>query len=324
MGDPAVASPSASDPVLTLPPWLGRPSTPSGPGTSEARRVRLDFVARTLVGALEVVRRALYAEEIARRDGLLQRASPEVKILCFLALILAAGLSRGLAPLALLYGGCVLLAALGRLDLRSFLGRTGLVVLFFTGLIVLPGMTSLVHPGEPLVVLVRFGPDARLGPLALPSELSLTRQGLTGGLMVMLRAATSVSLVTLLTVTTGWFELLRGLRALGLPAAVGMLFTLTYRYIFVLLTVVQDMYAAWQARVLGGRAGDAGRRLGAAAAYALFLRSEALAREIHQAMLARGFQGRVAFVQRRRSSVWASGALAALTLLMLGGVYVVR
>jgi cobalt/nickel transport system permease protein len=241
MGDPAVASPSASDPVLTLPPWLGRPSAPSGPGTSEARRVRLDFVARTLVGALEVVRRALYAEEIARRDGLLQRASPEVKILCFLALILAAGLSRGLAPLALLYGGCVLLAALGRLDLRSFLGRTGLVVLFFTGLIVLPGMTSLVHPGEPLVVLVRFGPDARLGPLALPSELSLTRQGLTGGLMVMLRAATSVSLVTLLTVTTGWFELLRGLRALGLPAAVGMLFTLTYRYIFVLLTVVQDM-----------------------------------------------------------------------------------
>ncbi len=321
MADPAPASGPAPGSTLTLPSWLGRGSDPAAPPALKDRRVRLDFAARTLVGTLEVVRRGLFAEELARRDGLLQRAAPKVKLLCFLALILAAGLSRSLPPLALLYGSCLVLALLGRLDARSFLLRTWLVVLIFTGLIVLPGMTSLVTPGEPLVVLLRFGPDARLGPLGLPPEVSITRQGLSGGLLVMLRAATSVSLAAILTLTTGWFELLRGLEGLGFPAAVGMVLTLAYRYIFVLLTAAQDMYYAWQARVIGGSVGRAGRLLGAAAAYALFFRSEALAREVHQAMLARGFRGRPAFVGRRPYSAGASGLLVAFTLLVLLGAY---
>ncbi len=322
MADPAAASDPAPGSTLTLPPWLGRGAGPAGPAGLNGRRVRLDFAARTLVGTLEVVRRALFAEELARRDGFLQRAAPRVKILCFLGLILAAGLSRSLPPLALLYGSCLLLALLGRLDARSFLLRTWLVVLVFTGLVVLPGTTSLVTPGEPLVVLLRFGPEARLGPLGLPPEVSITRQGLTGGLLVMLRAATSVSLAAILTLTTGWFDLLRGLQGLGLPATVGMVLTLAYRYIFVLLTVAQDMYYAWQTRVMGGSVGRAGRLLGAAAAYALFFRSETLAREVHQAMLARGFRGRPAFIGRGPYSAGASGLLAVFTLLVLLGVYV--
>ncbi len=322
MADLAADPGSAPGPTLTLPVWLGQGSAPAAPTEPVEGRVRLDFVARTLVTTLEVVQRTLFAEEVARRDGLLQRAVPGLKILSFLALILAAGLSRSLAPLALLYGSCLLLTVLGRLDFRSFLLRTWLVVLVFTGFIVLPGMTSLVTPGEPLLVLLRFESEARLGPLGLPSEVSITRQGLTGGLMVMLRAATSVSLAAILTLTTNWFEVLRGLQALGLPAAVGMVLTLAYRYIFVLLAVARDMYYAWQARVMGASVGRTGRMLGAAAAYALFFRSEALALEVHQAMLARGFRGRITFASRRPYSVGASALLGAITLLVLLGAYV--
>lgn len=322
MADLTAAPGAAPGPTLNLPSWLGQGLDPAGPTPPADRPVRLDFAARTLVGTLEVVQRTLFAGEVARRDGLLQRAAPGVKVLSFLALILAAGLSRSLAPLAFLYGTCLLLAVLGRLDARSFLLRTWLVVLIFTGFIVLPGMTSLVTPGEPLLVLVRFGPEARLGPLGLPPEVSITRQGLTGGLMVMLRAATSVSLAAILTLTTDWFEVLRGLQALGLPATVGMVLTLAYRYIFVLLAVARDMYYAWQVRAMGASIGRTGRMLGAAAAYALFFRSEALAREVHQAMLARGFRGRTTFASRRAYSVGASALLGAITLLVLLGACV--
>lgn len=320
MADPSAAPGTTPGPALTLPAWLG---SAVGPAAAEPgdRRVRLDFVGRTLVGTLEVVRRTLFAEEVARRDGLLQRTAPSVKVLCFLALIVAAGLSRSLPPLALVYAGCLLLAVLGRLSVLSFLLRTWLAVSLFTGLVVLPGMTSLVTPGEPVVTLVRFGPDARLGPVELPAEVGITRQGLTGGLLVMLRAAASVSLATILTLTTGWFELLRGLGGLGLPPVAGMLLTLAYRYIFVLLTVVRDMYYAWQARFLGRSAGRSGRLLGAAAAYALFVRSEVLAREVHQAMLARGFRGRPAFRSGPAYSWGASALLVLLTLVVLAGTY---
>jgi len=321
MADPSATPGAAAGSALTLPEWLGAGIGPSTAG-SASRRVRLDFVGRTLLGTADVVQRVLFAEEVARQDRLLQRASPAVKVVCFLALILAAGLSRSLPPLILIYASCILLTLLGGLNLGTFLLRTWLVVAVFTGLVVLPGTTSLVTPGDPVLTLLRFGSDAHLGPVKLPAEVSLTRPGLAGGLLVVLRAAASVSLATILTLTTGWFELLRGLGALGLPPAVGMLLTLAYRYIFVLLTVVRDMYYAWQARFLGSTPGRAGRLLGAAAAYALFLRSEALAREVHQAMLARGFRGRPAFVSRPAYSAAASGVLVALTIAALAGAYV--
>lgn len=319
MAGPSAASGKAPGPALTLPAWLG--SAVEAPAEPANRRVRLPFVGRTLVGTVEVVRRTLFAEETARRNGLLQRAAPAVKVVCFLALIVAAGLSRSLPPLGLIYAACVVLALLGRLGALSFLLRTWVVVIAFTGLVVLPGMTSLVTPGEPLVTLVHFGPGARLGPVGLPAEVSITRPGLTGGVLVMLRAAASVSLATILTLTTGWFELLRGLGQLGLPPVAGMLLTLAYRYIFVLLTVVQDMYYAWQARFVGGPAGRAGRLLGAAAAYALFVRSEVLAREVHQAMLARGFRGRPAFSSGPAYSRTASALLGLVTVAVLAGTY---
>jgi cobalt/nickel transport system permease protein len=320
MADSA-ATPAAPGSTLSLPDWLASGAAPAGVAGA-GRRVRLDFVGRTLLATAEVVQRVLFAEEIARQDRPLQRASPAVKVVCFLALMLAAGLSRSLPPLILIYASCVLLTLLGGLDLRTFLLRTWLVVAVFTGLVVLPGTTSLVTPGDPVLTLLRFGSDAHLGPVKLPADVSLTRPGLAGSLLVVLRAAVSVSLATILTLTTSWFELLRGLGTLGLPPVVGMLLTLTYRYIFVLLTVVRDMYYAWQARFLGSTPGRAGRLLGAAAAYALFLRSEVLAREVHQAMLARGFRGRAAFASRPAYSATASGVLVALTIAALAGAYV--
>ncbi len=321
MADPSATPGTATGSALSLPDWLGSGFAAPVAGGRVNRRVRLEFAGRTLVGTVDVVQRVLFAEEVARRDRVLQRAAPAVKIVCFFALILAAGLSRSLPPLILIYGSSVVLAFLGGLNARAFLLRTWLVVAVFTGFIVLPGMTNLVTPGDPVLTLVRFGPDARLGPVELPAELSITRPGLTGGLLVMLRAATSVSLATILTLTTGWFELLRGFGSLGLPPVAGLLLTLAYRYIFVLLTVVRDMYYAWQARFPGGTAGRAGRLLGAAAAYALFLRSDVLAREVHQAMLARGFRGRPAFASRPDYSATASALLVAITLVVLVGVY---
>src|SRR6185369_14132180 len=103
--------------------------------------------------------------------------------------------------------------------------------------------------------------------------------------------ATSISLVVLLTLTTPWVRLLAALCALGVPKMFVLIIGMAYRYLFLLLDSVDDMYTARKARTLsaatGGRRPTAeGRRFVAAGAGTLFGKAHQLSEEVHQAMTA--------------------------------------
>ena len=82
----------------------------------------------------------------------------------------------------------------------------------------------------------------------------------------------SISLVVLLTLTTPWVRLLAALRALLVPRIFILIIGMAYRYIFLLLNSVTDMYTARKARTVGNVDGEShdGRRFVAATAGALF------------------------------------------------------
>ena len=97
--------------------------------------------------------------------------------------------------------------------------------------------------------------------MSLPFGLGLTRQGLMAAAIITIRVAISISLVMLVTLTTPWARLLSALRALGVPRMFVLVIGMAYRYLFVLLGAVQDMYVARKARSIaperdarGGRA----------------------------------------------------------------------
>ena len=112
---------------------------------------------------------------------------------------------------------------------------------------------------------------------------------------LMAKSYLSALAVLLLVSTTPLPELLRGLERMGVPRYLLMVVQFLYRYLFVISEEAQHMRAAaqsksgWMRRVLFDRS-----KFGAAAAAlgVLFARSYGHAEGIHQAMLARGFQGR--------------------------------
>ena len=139
----------------------------------------------------------------------------------------------------------------------------------------------------------------------------------------MTRVATSISLVVLVTLTTPWTRLLAGLRALGVPKLFVLVIGMAYRYLFVLLASVQDMYVARRARAIAPeRDSQAGRAFVGATAGALFGKAHALSEEVHQAMTSRGYRGdaRTLDVARLRLADLATLATAVLTAaLLIGG-----
>ena len=245
------------------------------------------------------------------------RLDPRVKFLATLAFVVTASVLPASYWPGLLGLGLIIAAAIAAAGVpaRVALGRS-LVALPFA--LLAAASLPFLRPGPALLTL-------RLGPW----RLAATTTGLEALGAVLARSWLSVLAAGLLTATTPFPDLLGALQGLGLPRLLVATVSFLYRYLFVLVDEAQRLWQArqarsatshharsggslgWRAQVLGGMVGS------------LFIRSYERSERIYQAMLARGFQGEVRSLGRRRLSRldWQIGLalLLALAALVVGG-----
>jgi cobalt/nickel transport system permease protein len=200
----------------------------------------------------------LALERWSRLDGPLHRLDARVKIIVTLAMLLSISFTG--PQQAVLFGiHFLLLCAAGlfaKLPCWKVLGR---------GLIVLPFVAGVV------ILNLAGGEPARAWAVLARSYLSALA-------------------VLLLLATTSFPRLLRGFESLGVPRFFGMILHFVYRYLFVLFEQAHNMRRARRCRAPRGRRKSLFEAAAGAVAV-LFARSYGRAERIHQAMLARGFQG---------------------------------
>ncbi len=281
-----------------FPTWLATNGACPLPAAKHRWR-RADYLTKTLADIQKIMAEDMVQAGVAARQGLLQAYEPRVKVAATVLLLLAVALTTSLHALAAFHGLLLLTALASGISLRSYLLRTWTPALIFAGVAVLPAIFSWVTPGSPLFVIYS-GAEWRVGPLALPSELTVTRQGLTSAAMVMLRAAASLGLIVLLVKTTRWPALTKALHYLGMPAVFAMVLELTYRYLFLFLLLLADYLLGRRSRLVGGEAPLSGLRwTGGTLAGFLRLAGE-YGQEIAAAMQARGFSGEIQTVPPQR------------------------
>lgn len=244
------------------------------PAPSGTRR-GANFIERTLTGVSHTLEESLFAEDLARRPGLLQTRDARVKVLAILLLLIAVSLSHSLWILAGLYAVALLLAYASRLPMGFFVRRVWLLLPFFTGMIALPAF--FVTPGPALA--------------QLPFGLTITKTGALTALFLLLRVSTSVSFGILLVLTTPWNSVLRAMGVLKVPDVFILTLGMTYRYIYLLLHTANDMFLSRKSRVIGRMKPAEERRLLAASAGALLGKSLHLSEEVYLAMQSRGYRG---------------------------------
>lgn len=278
---------------------------------------RRDFVAETLSELTAAIQRSVFAEEYARRPGWLQALDPRVKLVTFLGFLLLCALTHRLDVLAALYGLTLALATLTRIPLGFFVQRVWVFIPLFTGLVALPAVTSWVTPGEPVITLLRLPAEWPLGP----SELAITVQGLRAAAFLVLRVASSVSFAVLLVLTTPWVRLLKALSVLRFPSVGILVLGMTYRYLFVFLRVVGDMFLARKSRTVGPTPPGEQRRWIADRLGYLVGRSYHLGHEAYLAMVSRGWSGQARLMDEAhlgwREAAWTAFALGVAALVAL-------
>jgi cobalt/nickel transport system permease protein len=171
---------------------------------------------------------------------------------------------------------------------------------------------NIFIPGDPLIHLAILGPGAHLGPFSLPESIYITRQGTVAAVIFTMRVAACVSAVVLLFITTSKQVLFKSLRSVGVPKLYVLTLEMAYRYIFLLMELVREMYIAKKARTI--RAGglfDEQKWVGGRMGYTL-IRSLDMSEKVHMAMTSRGFNGEVHIMQefKFRNRDYLAGATA--------------
>ena len=231
------------------------------------------FVESTLVEINRTLEQSVFAEQIAREDGLLQRFDPRAKLIGILLLLIAVGSTHQLWVLGVFFVIVLLSAVLSKIPLWTFVKRVCLLVLLFTSLIALPAL--FLTPGPAL--------------WTLPGAVIITRTGAAAAAFLLLRVTTSISLATLLILTTPWNDVLKAMGILHLPDVIVLILAMTYRYIHLLLHEANDMFTARKSRLLRPLPRAQERQLLGATGGVLLSKSLSLSSEVYLAMQSRGY-----------------------------------
>ena len=202
---------------------------------------------------------------------------PRVRLVGILLLVVSTVLCRRVEVLIGVFILAVVLALASRVKISTLAKRVWWIVLGFTGFIVAPALITTA--GEPI--------------LALPWNLFVTDHGLLTALLLILRVETAVTLTATLVLCTPWNQILKAMRALGVPPELIAMLTMTHRYIFLLMETASQMFESRQSRSVGPLGAARQRAIAARSAGVLLSKSMDLSYDVYHAMTSRGFRGEV-------------------------------
>jgi len=219
-----------------------------------------------------------FLDQYSDRDSLIHRLDPRSKLAAILAFIVAVVLTPSASWLVygLFFVIIATLIALSRVPLLYILKRSLVIV--------------------PFVLLVAiFIPFFKEGEVAgsiniWTWQVSVTHSGLQVLWSILAKSWLSILSLILLTSTTSFSSLLRGLERLRMPRVIVMLLSFMYRYMFLLTDEVMRMKQARDSRNLGGKRLRQIRTIGNMIG-TLFIRSYERGERVYTAMVARGFDG---------------------------------
>lgn len=208
-------------------------------------------------------------------------------LICLVAVLVSRSVTMPLVILALM-SGLILFGA--GIPLRAYLRLLSVPLAFL-----LIGTSTLA---------ISFsGGEIPLGELPLLHlPLTLSHAGIDQAAMALSRSLGAVSCLYFLALTTPMTEIIGLLRKLRVPALLLELMLLAYRHIFIFLENVRQVRLAQAARLGYSSVGNGWRSL-AAVGGNLLLRTFRRSRQLHQSLLARGYDDELRYLEEEH--VWS-------------------
>lgn len=167
------------------------------------------------------------------------------------------------------------LLAISGLPLRSIIKRMAVILPL---VVIIAASLPFISPGEPIFTFKFF------------VSLTITDTGLKNFISVIIKATCAVSIMTLLTATTKFRDLVSAMQKLKFPIIFTSILGFVYRYIFLFIDKAEHLSIGRQARSFGNRPVLAIKGFGWMM-LSLLLQSFERGERVYEAMCARGFTG---------------------------------
>lgn len=257
-----------------LPGWLGQ-----GPAHGRLPlkgRKKAKFIGRTLAASARFMEDLFFNERLCRKKGFLQAVEPRIKLISILLMLVAISLRRSWAEVLPFVIFALLLALCSGIPVLLYAKRV-LPGTLLTALVAAPALLSPVLRGDPLARLFSFSGHV----------VFITRQGAESAVTLVARVTASLMLVALAGLTTEPSDFIRSGAAL-LPGPMKTLFSVSYRYIYLLVLKLEEYSLACQARVFYSFAPGLSRRWTGSRGAGLFLIALGLKDDLSICLEARG------------------------------------
>ena len=241
------------------------------------------YVDRSLDNITSFTKRLITMDGGGSGRGSLQSIEPAARLFGLLTIALAAAITVSSIVLGLIILATALLALCSRVGLIELVKRTAPSAVF-AFIMMTPAFLSFIFPGEETLPM---------GPSAYKTSLTSSQAAYGAGsvFFFVARVSAVVSLAALLSLTTTPGALFNGLARLKVPPLFVATLFMTFRYLFILLTVAEDAALARKSRTIGRTNTADARRWFASRAALILKKAMNTAEEVGMAMASRGFTG---------------------------------
>ncbi|MGL6299048.1 MAG: cobalt ECF transporter T component CbiQ [Methanobacteriaceae archaeon] len=244
-------------------------------------------------------------EKESMKDSVLHRIDGRIKLIITLVIVIFAVITKEVSMLLLLESYLIILVLISKISISYFLKRVA-IILPFGGLIALFQLFFV----EGTVVYI------------LPFGITITSQGIQFAILILSRLIVCLSGITLLASISSIQNIINSMRKLGFPKEMGMLMSMTIRYLFVFFEVLSHIRKAQSSRGFNIKNGKISylwrlKQIGYTVAM-IFLKAFEQGERVYLSMLSRSYSGEATEYHQKDQIKINDYILLILTIIILG------
>jgi cobalt/nickel transport system permease protein len=268
----------------------------NGPGHHDLRKAmkaKLPFLNRTVMKAAGAVKSIYLQADNASAKRIIHRIHPNIKLVSLIYLEIVISFVHHPAAQLVATVFVYFLFLLAGLKIFQVYRKILLLAFIFGFLIVLPASLNVISPGKIILNLLTFHAPLQFWIYHIPQHIGFTAEGFQVVLLVFLRVLNSVSLAMLIVFTTPFPAFVRSLKMAGLPDTFLMIISLACKYIFILSRTIEEIFLALKSRLISNIQNSTIRKIVSGMIFGIFKKSMATYEDTWQAMVSRGYRGKV-------------------------------
>jgi cobalt/nickel transport system permease protein len=288
--------------------------------SSGTSRGGLAFLDKTILNSARAAKSIYIQAENASEKNLLQMIHPYIKLISLIYFAFVISIANQLNAQIFISAFIFSLYLVAGLKISEVYKKIFLIAILFGLIVVLPASLNVITPGKIIFNIVTFNKPLHFWIYSIPQNIGFTENGFKVVGMVFLRILNSVSFALLIVFTTSFPSFIKSFRILGVPDSFLMIISLAYKYIFILSGTIEETYSAIKSRLSGNIKNRKIRELISGRIFFIFKKSMIIYESTYNAMVSRGYQGRIMLHSQKKLSALD---FVALFIIIVSGICII-